>query len=110
MVKALADCSFTPGSSPKRIVRTIAALPLEKELSARQEAFVYGAVHTFRRQLPADLVAEAERLMVRHVIVPSTSKLLPGYCVVCRQTLRKKDLRRGCPGAGEIRGGMIKNA
>ena len=61
IAEALARCSFVPGSSPKRFARQIAARGHAKPLSDRQRAYLWAIAWSWRRQLPADLVALARK-------------------------------------------------
>ncbi len=54
--KALARCRFQPGIMTKRFAYDMAAKPDDYELTPRQEAFLWRACWTFRRQLPPELV------------------------------------------------------
>lgn len=61
IVEALARCSFVPGSSPKRLVRQLSGRDRAKPLTDRQRAYLWAIAWSWRRQLPADLVAPARK-------------------------------------------------
>ena len=59
ITEALARCSFLPGSSPKRLVRQIAGRDRSRPLTDRQRAYLWAVAWSWRRQLPAELIALA---------------------------------------------------
>jgi hypothetical protein len=55
MRTALAQCTFPPGSPPKRFARQVSQMPLEN-ISEGQRRHVIRLAYRFRRQMPRDLV------------------------------------------------------
>ena len=65
LAKALANCSFLPGSSQKRFCRNmgdIARLSPEKELSLRQRHYMELMAWRYRRQLKSEFVPHSKPL------------------------------------------------
>lgn len=61
IIEALSGCSFVPGSSPKRLVRQLNGRDRAKPLTDRQREYLWAIAWSWRRQLPAGLVALARR-------------------------------------------------
>ena len=61
LAQALARCTFTPGSTPKRFVRWAASQPRERELSDKAAAFLDRLGHQYRRQLGSCMSEHCER-------------------------------------------------
>ena len=61
IVDALARCSFVPGTTHKRLVRQLAGRECKRPLTDSQRAYLWAIAWSWRRQLPADLVALARR-------------------------------------------------
>jgi hypothetical protein len=61
----LSRVTFVPGTGTKRFARNMAALAAQgsdPEITAAQAEYLRTAVIRFRRQIPADVVALAERM------------------------------------------------
>jgi len=91
IAEALARCSFLPGSGPKRFVRQMADRDRNRPLSDRQRAYLWAIAWSWRRQLPADLVALARKytggLGLRSTRSSSNAIDAPeGNCQVCGTT------------------------
>ena len=91
IAEALARCSFLPGSGPKRFVRQMADRDRSRPLSDRQRAYLWAIAWSWRRQLPADLVALARKytggLGLRSTRSSSNAIDAPeGNCQVCGTT------------------------
>ena len=61
ILDALVGCSFLPGSGQKRFVRQMHSRERSRALSDRQRDYLWAIAWSWRRQLPADLVALARR-------------------------------------------------
>jgi len=61
IVDALARCSFVPGTTQKRFVRQLAGRECRRPLTHRQRAYLWAIAWSWRRQLPAGLVALARK-------------------------------------------------
>jgi hypothetical protein len=61
IVDALARCSFVPGTTQKRFMRQLVGRERSRSLSDRQRAYLWAIAWSWRRQLPADLVALARK-------------------------------------------------
>jgi hypothetical protein len=62
MARALAGCSFTPGTWDKRFARDLAAqLRATEQITQAQAENLRRMVHRYRRQIPAEVVALAGR-------------------------------------------------
>lgn len=65
LASALVAVTFVPGIGTKRFARDMAALaaqPLPPAITPAQSEYLRTAVIRFRRQIPADVVALAERM------------------------------------------------
>ncbi len=69
--RALAKCKFQPGIMTKKFAMDMAARADDYELTPRQEAFLWRACWTFRRQLPPELVNVAILMREAQPKVPS---------------------------------------
>lgn len=61
LARALAACTFLPGTKVKRFARQMAAMAdmENRGISDKQKMFLCEAVYTFRRQIDARLVTKA---------------------------------------------------
>ena len=61
MRTALSQCSFLPGSAPKRFARQVSQMPLEN-ISEGQRRHVIRLAYRYRRQMPRDLVPSKDAI------------------------------------------------
>lgn len=109
-VKALASFTFAPATFSKRFARDLASMSPDVELTVRQERCLFRLLYIFRRQVPADIAAEAIRRKVDHKWVPDPSLgevvglgSSPRFrCETCRNLLHSARERNApCPGPPE---------
>ena len=61
MRMALAECTFPPGTPPKRFARQVAQMPLEN-ITEGQRRHVIRLAYRYRRQMPRDLVPSKDAI------------------------------------------------
>ncbi len=97
-VRALASCSFAPATFSKRFARDLASMSPDHPLTEKQERCMWRMLYIFRRQVPADIAAEAIRRKVNHQLLSAFTM----QCAVCQRVmLSKRERNAPCPGPPE---------
>lgn len=60
VIKILSTKNFVPGSLPKRFIMRLAAKPASYILTDRERVYLWAIAFSWRRQLPSDVVAQAD--------------------------------------------------